>query len=97
MVMMVTASITRRPRQDLEIFSINSEFDYQITGSSLYQKTTINYKMDIPADLQERAKQQTSIKLPVTLEVVLRKGSNIIDLNVHVDNQGFITSFMHLI
>lgn len=76
------------PRQDLEIFSINSEFDYQITGSSLYQKTTINYKMDIPADLQERAKQQTSIKLPVTLEVVLRKGSNIIDLNVHVDNQG---------
>ena len=23
------------PRQDLEIFSINSEFDYQITGSSL--------------------------------------------------------------
>ena len=50
------------PRQDLEIFSINSEFDYQITGSSLYQKTTINYKMDIPADLQERAKQQTSIK-----------------------------------
>ena len=34
--------------------------------------------MDIPADLQERAKQQTSIKLPVTLEVVLRKGSNII-------------------
>ena len=44
--------------------------------------------MDIPADLQERAKQQTSIKLPVTLEVVLRKGSNIIDLNVHVDNQG---------
>ena len=44
--------------------------------------------MIIPANLQERAKQQTSIKLPVILEVVLRKGSKVIDLNVHVDNHG---------
>lgn len=76
------------PRQDLEIFSTNSKFDYRIDGSSLYQKITINYEMIIPANLQERAKQQTSIKLPVILEVVLRKGSKVIDLNVHVDNHG---------
>lgn len=76
------------PRQDLEIFSTKSKFKYQITGSGLYQKTTINYEMLIPADLQERANQQTSVKLPVTLEVVLRKGSKVIDLNVHVDNHG---------
>ena len=69
------------PRQDLEIFSTNSKFDYRIDGSSLYQKITINYEMIIPANLQERAKQQTSIKLPVILEVVLRKGSKVIDLN----------------
>ena len=76
------------PRQDLEIFSTNSKFDYRIDGSSLYQKITINYELIIPANLQERAKQQTSIKLPVILEVVLRKGSKVIDLNVHVDNHG---------
>ena len=76
------------PRQDLEIFSTNSKFDYRIDGSSLYQKITINYQMLIPANLQERAKQQTSVKLLVTLEVVLRKGSKVIDLNVHVDNHG---------
>ena len=44
--------------------------------------------MIIPADLKERSKQITSVKLPVTLEVVLKKGSKVIDLNVHVDNQG---------
>lgn len=76
------------PRQDLEIFSTSGKFDYQMSGSSLYQKTTINYEMLIPANLQERANQHISVKLPVTLEVVLRKGSKVIDLNIHVDNQG---------
>ena len=33
------------PRQDVEISCINSEFDYQITVSTLYQKRTINFKM----------------------------------------------------
>lgn len=76
------------PRQDLEVFSTDSKFNYQIAGSDLYQKITIKYQMNIPTDLQERANQQVSVKLPVTLEVVLRKKSKVIDFNVHVDNQG---------
>ena len=76
------------PRQDLEVFSTDSKFEYQICGSNLYQKALIDYEMIIPADLKERSKQITSVKLPVTLEVVLKKGSKVIDLNVHVDNQG---------
>ena len=76
------------PRQDLEVFSTDSKFNYQIAGSNLYQKITIKYQMNIPANLQERANQQVSVELPVTLEVVLRKNSKVIDFNVHVDNQG---------
>lgn len=76
------------PRQDLEIFSTDSDFDYQISGSSLYQKATINYKMLIPVNLEKRANKQISVTLPVKLEVTLKKDSKVIDLNVHVKNQG---------
>lgn len=76
------------PRIDLEVFSTDSKFNYQITGSNLYQKAVINYEVVVPADLQERTNQQVSVKLPITLEVGLKKGSRVIDLNVHVDNHG---------
>ena len=45
------------PRQDLEVFSTDSKFEYQICGSNLYQKALIDYEMIIPADLKERSKQ----------------------------------------
>ena len=44
--------------------------------------------MIIPANLQERAEGKVSTKLPVSLEVGLRKGAKVIDINVHVDNHG---------
>ncbi len=76
------------PRKDMEIFSTDSKFEYQIHGNDIYSKAQIHYTMIVPKDLEERAEHITSTTLPVTLEVGLRKGSKIIDFNVHVDNKG---------
>lgn len=76
------------PRKDMEILSTNSKFEYQIHGNDIYSKAQIHYTMIVPKDLEERAEHITSTTLPVTLEVGLRKGSKIIDFNVHVDNKG---------
>lgn len=76
------------PRKDMEIFSTDSKFEYEIHGNDIYNKARIHYSMIIPKDLKERADNLTSTTLPVTLEVGLRKGSKIIDFNVHVDNKG---------
>lgn len=76
------------PRQDLEVFSYNSKSSYQINGSSLYQEAQIHFDMVVPADLTERAKQQTSVHMPIDMKVGLRKGSPIIDFSIHVDNHG---------
>ncbi len=76
------------PRNDLEVFSTNSKFQYEICGNDIYSKVKIQFSMIVPKDLEERAKGITSITLPVTLEASLRKGSKVIDFNVHVDNNG---------
>lgn len=76
------------PRKDMEIFSTDSKFECEIHGNDIYNKAKIHYAMMIPKDLKERAENLTSTTLPVTLEVGLRKGSKILDFNVHVDNQG---------
>ena len=76
------------PRKDMEIFSTASKFEYEIHGNDIYNKARIDYSMIIPKDLNERVDNLTSTTLPVTLEVGLRKGSKIIDFNVHVDNKG---------
>lgn len=76
------------PRNDMEIFSTDSDFHYEMTGNDIYGKAKINYTMVVPKDLEERAAGKTSTALPVTLEVGLRKGSKVIDFNVHVNNQG---------
>lgn len=76
------------PRKDMEIFSTDSEFEYEICGNDLYSKATIKYLMNIPKNLDERARGITSTTLPVTLEIGLRKNSKIIDFNVHVSNNG---------
>lgn len=76
------------PREDMEIYSTDSKFEYKICGNDLYSKTKIDFTMIVPKDLEERAEGAASTTLPVTLEVGLRKGSKVIDFNVHVDNNG---------
>ena len=76
------------PREDLEVYSNKSKVSFKIEGSSLIQKVSIDITMKIPANLEERAKGEVSVELPVTLSVMLRKDSKVIDFNVKVNNKG---------
>lgn len=76
------------PREDMEIYSTDSKFEYKICGNDLYSKAKIDFTMIVPKDLEERAEGAASTTLPATLEIGLRKGSKIIDFNVHVNNNG---------
>lgn len=76
------------PRKDMEVYSTNSSFSYEVIGSDIYQEALIHFDMKVPASLDERSQKKTSVILPVNLKVGLRKGSKVIDFNVHVDNKG---------
>lgn len=76
------------PRQDLEVYSTDSQCKYHIEGNDIYQKAIISYEMIVPADLQERAKGIVSTNMPVTITVGLKKDAKVIDFHVHVDNHG---------
>ncbi len=76
------------PRHDLEVYSTASPFSFKIEGSPILQEAKIDFVMDVPADLEERAMGKTSVKLPVTMTVGLKKGSKVIDLKVKVANAG---------
>ena len=82
------------PRQDLSVYSTDSPFSCEITGSKLIQEAKLEFEMMIPADLDERAKRKTSVKLPVTMVVGLKKGSKVIDFNVKVANARAVASVM---
>ncbi len=76
------------PRKDLEVYSNKSNSSYKITKSDIYSQARISFEMKVPADLEERAAGKTSVIMPVVMTVALRKGSRVIDFNVHVDNKG---------
>lgn len=76
------------PREDLEVYSTKAAHTVAISGNELYQKADISFAMVVPKDLEERSKGEVSVELPVTLTVALKKGSKVIDINVHVDNHG---------
>ena len=62
--------------------------DSSIQASELYATLNAEYKLPIPSDLEERALGKRSIEFPVKMSVSLRKGSSVIDFDVHVDNVG---------
>lgn len=74
------------PRQDLVICSDSFAPEVSIEGSDIYQRATVSFRMRVPASLEERAAGACSTELPVSLAVGLRRGSRVIDVDVHVDN-----------
>lgn len=74
--------------QDLLTYSKEHLVDSNIQASDLYAILNAEYKLPIPSDLEERALGKRSIELPVKMSVSLRKGSPVIDFDVHVDNVG---------
>lgn len=74
------------PTQDLVARSDEGRPEVSIEGSDIYQRATIDFSMRVPKDLDERARGIRSANLSVRLTVALRRGSRIIDLEVHVEN-----------
>lgn len=76
------------PVKDLMVHSTDFIPEISILGSDLVTKAKISYEMIVPYDLEARSKGVCDTKLPVVIEIAVRKGSPVIDLNVHVDNHG---------
>ena len=75
------------PRQDLVVRSCDGPApQVELAASDIYATATIAHTMTVPATLEERAQGVCSTKLPVTLTVGLRRGSRVIDVELHVDN-----------
>ena len=71
---------------DLVLRSDAFEASVELEGSAVYQRARISWTMLVPADLEERAAGTCSTELPVTMTVGLRRGSRVIDVDVHVEN-----------
>lgn len=67
----------------------SSEADPQVTikQSAIYQSVRVEFLLTVPKDLTDRAEQKASTKLPITLELALKKGSPLLDFKLTVENQ----------
>lgn len=75
------------PRADWLIHASDFEPTFVVKSSDLMSSLTLNYVLNVPKDLTERANHQASVSLPVTLQVTLKKGSPFIDFSFTVDNR----------
>ena len=74
------------PRKDVVVRSDSFKPTVKVFGSDVLQTARVSWTMMVPADLGARAGGVCDSELPVTLGVTLRKGSRVIDIDVHVEN-----------
>lgn len=75
------------PVKDWVISSSEAEPQATIKQSAIYQSVRVEFLLAVPKDLTERAEQKASAKLPITLEIALKKGSPLLDFKLTVENQ----------
>lgn len=75
------------PVKDWVISSSEAEPQVTIKQSAIYQSVRVEFLLAVPKDLTERAEQKASAKLPITLEIALKKGSPLLDFKLTVENQ----------
>ncbi|MBO0457051.1 mannosylglycerate hydrolase [Enterococcus hulanensis] len=75
------------PIKDWVISSSEAEPQVTIKQSAIYQSVRVEFLLTVPKDLTERAEQKASAKLPITLELALKKGSPLLDFKLTVENQ----------
>ncbi|WP_137663158.1 mannosylglycerate hydrolase [Enterococcus hulanensis] len=75
------------PMKDWVISSSEAEPQVTIKQSAIYQSVRVEFLLTVPKDLTERAEQKASAKLPITLELALKKGSPLLDFKLTVENQ----------
>lgn len=75
------------PIKDWVISSSEAEPQVTTKQSAIYQSVRVEFLLTVPKDLTERAEQKASAKLPITLELALKKGSPLLDFKLTVENQ----------
>ncbi|MFQ7233263.1 MAG: mannosylglycerate hydrolase [Enterococcus hulanensis] len=75
------------PVKDWVISSSEAEPQVTIKQSAIYQSVRVEFLLAVPKDLTERAEQKASAKLPITVEIALKKGSTLLDFKLTVENQ----------
>ncbi|MDK8501556.1 glycoside hydrolase family 38 C-terminal domain-containing protein [Aerococcus sp. UMB1112A] len=76
------------PRQDHRIDSTQAtRIKVQKYQSEINEALIIQLQVELPYDLEERAKKENSVTVPLTVRIDLEKDSQIIKFKVDVDNQ----------
>lgn len=75
------------PKNDLLVTSEYTKRTHtEIHKNKLNERIEFGFKMEVPYDLEERAKEETSTELPIRVSIDLEKESKIIKFDVEVDN-----------
>lgn len=72
---------------DFVLLSQSVKANSHITHHALLSKAEINFRMDIPSNLEARKNKRCDSYMDVTLHITLRQHSPLIELSVQVDNQ----------
>ena len=74
------------PRNDIYVSSLNSNSKVETYKSLVQEEMIIKYSMTIPASLEERAKGNVSVEMPVEMRITLNSDENIIKFKVNIVN-----------
>ena len=75
------------PHEDWLISTAGTNPEVQVHIGELVSYMQLDYSLKIPANLAERKVQETSIGLPVSVQLTLKQGARRLDVAVSVDNQ----------
>ena len=75
------------PHEDWLVSTADTKPKVQVQSGSLASYMQLDYSLKIPASLTERKAQQTSIELPISVRLTLKRGARRLDVSVSVNNQ----------
>ncbi|MBP2100148.1 mannosylglycerate hydrolase [Enterococcus rivorum] len=75
------------PEQDLLVYATDFVPNIEVKESALLKSVKVSYQMKVPANLEERKRGQATALFPVSLNVTLKKGSQVIDFSLQADNR----------
>lgn len=74
------------PRGDIYVSSLNSKSETKVLKSVVQEELVLNYSLNIPASLEERAEGKTSAVMPVEMRIILNAGKEVIKFKVKIEN-----------
>ena len=75
------------PREDFIVSSKNCIAKFEVLDYGMLQKAFISYTMEVPYDLEKRAKKEVNVAMPVQIEVTLKQGNPTIEYEITIDNK----------